>query len=184
MEHNIRRNNTKEEKKPSISNLSGFDDEASSSSCLQKFNEKHVYSLKNNPMCGVTLPQWFQIAGNRWRHISFKYIPRAIFITLLSIVNTFLAIVEYVLYERKINSVDLRNDPVFVVGHPRTGTTLLHNLLAMDERHFFFCTTFCAGFPSSFLWFETIGKRLFAGVIEKTRPMDSMPLHFDLPQVI
>lgn len=166
------------------SNLSGFDDEIQESLPIsQKFCEKHVYSLKNNPMCGVTLTQWIRIAGSMMRYIDLKYIPRAIFITFLSIVNTLLAIVEYFFYQSKINNVTLRDDPIFIVGHPRTGTTLLHNLLAMDERHFFFCTTFCAGFPSSFLWFETIGKRLFAGIIEKTRPMDSMPLHFDLPQV-
>ena len=39
-----------------------------------------------------------------------------------------------------------------------------------------------AGFPSSFLWFESIGKYLFKNILDKTRPMDSMPLSFDLPQ--
>ena len=62
------------------------------------------------------------------------------------------------------------------------GTTLIHNLLASDDDSFYYCTTFCAGFPSCFLWFEEMGKKLFADVIEKTRPMDKMPLHFDLPQ--
>ena len=79
--------------------------------------------------------------------------------------------------------MQLPEDPVFVIGHPRTGTTLLHNLLASDDKSFYFCTTFCAGFPSCFLWFEEYGKYLFAGIIEKKRPMDMMPLHFDLPQV-
>ena len=44
---------------------------------------------------------------------------------------------------------ELNDEPVFVLGHPRTGTTHLHNLLSKDER-FAFATTFSVGFPSSF----------------------------------
>lgn len=38
----------------------------------------------------------------------------------------------------------LHPSPVFVLGHPRTGTTHLHNLLSCDPR-FAFATTFHAG---------------------------------------
>ena len=40
--------------------------------------------------------------------------------------------------------------PVFILGHPRTGTTHLHNLLCKDDR-FAYATTFSVGFPSGFL---------------------------------
>ena len=59
---------------------------------------------------------------------------------------------------------------------------MLHNLLSSDSEHFYYVNTFQCGFPSSFLWFENIGKYLFQGVIDKKRPMDNMDLHFDLPQ--
>ena len=45
----------------------------------------------------------------------------------------------------------VRDDPVFVLGHPRTGTTHLHNILAKDETRFGAATTFDVGFPSGFL---------------------------------
>ena len=38
------------------------------------------------------------------------------------------------------------------------------------------------GFPHCFLWFEKLGKLLFKGILDETRPMDNMRLHFDLPQ--
>ena len=72
--------------------------------------------------------------------------------------------------------------PVFVLGHPRTGTTLLHSLLALDTERFAICDTFMVGFPHCFLCFECIGKFLFKGILSKHRPMDNMRLHFDLPQ--
>ena len=81
-----------------------------------------------------------------------------------------------------IQSTVINDSPVFILGHPRTGTTLLHGLLALDDDEFIYCSTFCAGFPSSFLWFERFGKRCFAGVIDETRPMDNVKLDFDLPQ--
>ena len=149
--------------------------------CLN-FKQKNVYSMKNNPMCGVTLSKWASILYKYWQYIEIQYIPRVIFITIMSIVNSALSFVENFLYGASIQSQQLPDNPVFIIGHPRTGTTLIHNLLSSDESSFYYCTTFCAGFPSSFIWFEKYGKRLFSSVIEKTRPMDSMPLHFDLPQ--
>ena len=71
---------------------------------------------------------------------------------------------------------------MFILGQPRSGTTLLHSLLALDTQRFCYCNTFCAGFPESFLIFESLGKQIFQGILSKTRPMDNMPLHFDLPQ--
>jgi hypothetical protein len=70
--------------------------------------------------------------------------------------------------------------PLFVLGHARSGTTLLHSLLAQDVNRFATCSTFCAGFPDAFLSFETMGKVLFANMLSPTRPMDNMRLHFDL----
>ena len=52
----------------------------------------------------------------------------------------------------------------------------------LKETNFGVCTTFCAGFPSCFLWFEALGKKWFADVMDETRPMDNVPLDFDLPQ--
>ena len=171
--------------------MRGFDDETkgiapSSTSkvkeCAVHFTQKNRFSTKNNPMCGITFWKWLLLLRKSYRNIEWQYVPRAIFITILSIINSLLCMIEHFLYWNKIRKVKLPDNPVFIIGHPRTGTTVLHNILSADEENFFFCSTFCAGFPSSFLFFEKYGKYLFSGVIEKTRPMDSMPLHFDLPQ--
>ena len=85
-----------------------------------------------------------------WR----AYWQRVLFITLLSSLNSFLSLVEIYLHGRCIRETTVDRRPLFVLGHPRTGTTLLHSLLALDERQLGVCSTFCAGFPSCFLWFE------------------------------
>lgn len=160
-------------------NLKGFDDKSNNYNV--KYRKKHVFSLKNNPMSGINFSQWFEILRKYGKYIEFIYYFRALFITCISIFNSFLSIIEDLLYSKSIESAIIPNDPIFLLGHPRTGTTLLHNLLSSDVENYYFCSTFCAGFPNCFLWFEPF-KFLFQGILEKTRPMDSMPLHFDLPQ--
>jgi omega-hydroxy-beta-dihydromenaquinone-9 sulfotransferase len=156
---------------------------SSSSSSSSYFTPKFQWSTKNNPICGICSRAWFQLLYHRRHHIEWTvYWPRLLVVTALSLFNSILSLVEDVLYQNQIQDTVLHPSPVFVLGHPRTGTTLLHSLLALDEHQFATCTTFCAGFPSCFLWFESIGKRLFANVMDATRPMDQVKLHFDLPQ--
>lgn len=72
-------------------------------------------------------------------------------------------------------------DPLFIVGHWRSGTTLLHNLLARDER--FATPDFCqAFFPNSFL---TAGRPLrwfLDRALPKKRLIDDMEIGPGLPQ--
>jgi omega-hydroxy-beta-dihydromenaquinone-9 sulfotransferase len=147
------------------------------------FQRKHNLSTKNNPLCGICLPQWISILRSRSHEIEWTvYWPRLLVISLLAVINSLLAIPEWILYNKKIMNATINPRPVFILGHPRTGTTLLHSILALDRERFAVCTTFCSGFPSCFLWFERFGKVLFSGVIDSHRPMDNVPLHFDLPQ--
>ena len=55
------------------------------------------------------------------------------------------------LFGRRIARQPLHPEPVFILGHPRTGTTHLHNLLALDPA-FAFCSTFHAGRRSAVHW--------------------------------
>lgn len=165
--------------------LQGFDEysETPGESEVYDFVPKHERSTKNNPLCGICLPQWLEILYKRHRQIDWiTYWPRLIVISLLACINSLLAVPEWLIYGRRIEQTKIDPRPVFVLGHPRTGTTLLHSLLALDTKQFAICTTFCSGFPSSLLWFERLGKTLFSGVIDDTRPMDNVKLHFDLPQ--
>lgn len=174
---------------PHRSNLTGFDEVTSAASGpvavdgLFRFTPKHRFSLKNNPLSGVTAWQFALILSKHAREVDWAgpALLRVAFLVVMACLNTGLALVEHVLFGRQIAQQKLHKAPVFVLGHPRTGTTLLHNYLARDTARFGTCSTFAAGFPSSFLWFAPF-KGLLAGILDETRPMDRMPLSFDLPQ--
>lgn len=146
------------------------------------FTPGHSWSFQNNAICGICLGQWLALLW-RFGHLIewFGYWQRVLFVSILAVFNSMLALVEVVLHGRAIARQRIHPRPLFVLGHPRTGTTLLHSLLALDHEQFGTCSTFCAGFPSSFLWFERF-KWLLAGIIGSKRPMDNMSLSFDTPQ--
>mmetsp|Transcript_21946 Transcript_21946/g.32861 ORF Transcript_21946/g.32861 Transcript_21946/m.32861 type:complete len:455 (+) Transcript_21946:156-1520(+) len=192
-------------------NLTGFDSQPQprdhetvekstikSTSGLYHFEPEPVViltsALRNNPMSGITFFRFLRLLFVKKYSIDWwRYAHRLLALLLMSIFNTFLSLMEAIYVHVILRSnprtrrliEQANNDsqaPVFIIGHPRTGTTLLHSLLALDEERFSFCDTFMAGFPHCFLSFERIGKFLFSGILSETRPMDNMKLHFDLPQ--
>lgn len=75
----------------------------------------------------------------------------------------------------------LAGPPVFVIGHWRTGTTLLHELLCLDAR--FTSPTFLQCFaPNHFLLSERILKGPLKFLLPDRRPMDNMAVGWDRPQ--
>ena len=84
---------------------------------------------------------------------------------------------DWLFYGKDYAEAVLNDSPVFILGHPRTGTTLLHNLLSQDAEQFGFANTFHCGFPGGFLTLEK-HNHLLEGVIDKKRPMDNVKLSF------
>jgi hypothetical protein len=82
---------------------------------------------------------------------------------------------------RRIAAIPLPRDPLFVIGHWRTGTTLAHELLSLDDR-FRSPSTYEVFNPRNFLVTEGFFTERTRALIPKTRPQDSMPVDWDLPQ--
>lgn len=70
-----------------------------------------------------------------------------------------LAFLQFLIYGRQIRKTSIANNPVFILGHYRSGTSLLQKLMVSDKR-FGFLTYYDALFPNTNLLF---GKRMQAG---------------------
>ena len=103
------------------------------------------------------------------------------FLVWLGAINSVLALVQRARFGRRIQGARLAGPPIFVVGHWRSGTTLLHELLVLDER-FTAPTTYECFAPEHFL----VSRRLLGPIARvftpARRPMDDMPVGLDLPQ--
>ncbi len=116
-------------------------------------------------------------------HISAKYYPRLVIITLINLINWPFRAWERLLINPGFKNETIKNDPVFIVGHWRSGTTHLHNLLCQDER-LGFVTTYQSVFPDTLL--AGLGRFIFGGftrlLIPGTRKGDNVKLDTANPQ--
>lgn len=112
-------------------------------------------------------------------HPRYWYI--AIIVTFVSFTNTLLKLVQDAIFGRAVRKVKLAAPPIFILGHWRTGTTLLHEFMIRDER-FGYPTTFQCMEPNHFLLTETVFTTWLRFLVPSTRPMDNMKAGFDRPQ--
>lgn len=99
----------------------------------------------------------------------------------LGIYNSLMRAVERALYGRRVRDFTLAHAPLFIIGHWRSGTTLLHNLLAQDPQ-FGFPTMYQAAFCNHFLLTQDVVTRLTGWLMPTTRPMDNLPAGWQIPQ--
>lgn len=84
-------------------------------------------------------------------------------------------------YRKLLANKPLEHDPVFILGHWRSGTTFVHNILAQDPR-FGYTTTYQTVFPHLMMSLQWLFKPLAGMAMPKHRPTDNMELAPDLPQ--
>ncbi len=131
-----------------------------------------------SPLLGSTISNFLKV-------ISLGKISPRVYPTLLL---TFLAvlfavpfqIVERIYYRRKIKKFKFSKPPVFIIGHWRSGTTFLHNLICEDPN-FGYITTYQGVFPNN-MKSQWLFKSFMKWKIPKSRPGDHMELGVDLPQ--
>lgn len=129
---------------------------------------------------GITLGDWLRVLRENHYSIDWPYWGRAAAITLGSVSNSILGRWEHLRFGRKIQAAKVE-PPLFILGIWRSGTTHLHNLLARDDR-FAYPTFYQAVHPHTFLDMETIGARVLAIMLPKTRPQDNVRLGMGEPQ--
>jgi len=106
------------------------------------------------------------------------------YVTLLcSLAMKPIRMVENILYRRRIEQTAIEKDPIFIIGHWRSGTTHLHNVLSQDSKHAY-VTTLQAIFPTCCVVLEKCKplKRLVSLALPEKRMMDNVKLGLDYPQ--
>lgn len=88
---------------------------------------------------------------------------------------------ESLIYGRRIARTRISHPPVFILGHWRSGTTLLHNLMTLDAQ-FTYPNLYQTMFPQNFLLTESVVSTMTGWLLPKTRPMDNVAAGWALPQ--
>lgn len=127
---------------------------------------------------GMTLSQWVGLLRKHRFAIDPPYWPRAAFITGASFLTTLAGWYEDRRYGPALQDVEI-HPPLFILGHRRSGTTHLLNLLAVD-RQFAYPNVYQALNPHTFLTTEGIS-RYASFLSPRTRLVDNMRLGFGVP---
>lgn len=120
------------------------------------------------------------LAAHRFR-IHPARAPMAGLVAGFSLYNSAMSLGQRLLYGRRIREVELEHPPIFIIGHWRSGTTFLHELFFQDER-LTSPTTYECFAPNHFLLTGRVVPKLAWFLLPSRRPMDNMPVGFDLPQ--
>ncbi|MBI1917410.1 MAG: sulfotransferase [Planctomycetes bacterium] len=124
---------------------------------------------------------WARLLVRNHFAIGWRYLYIAVVVSLVSIFHTLLRWLQRAWFGSRIERTTLRDAPLFIVGHWRTGTTLLHELLILDDRHTFPNTYQCLE-PNHFLLTEHLVTRYLHFLMPSRRPMDNMAAGWDKPQ--
>jgi hypothetical protein len=129
----------------------------------------------------MTLGVWLRFAAANGFRISPTRWPMALGITIVSLFNSVLWLVQTALLGRRIERSKMEHPPIFIIGHWRSGTTYLHELLVLDDR-FAYPTTYECFAPSHFLISNWLVARYMKFLLPQKRPMDNMAAGWHLPQ--
>ena len=110
---------------------------------------------------GMPISTWLRLLARNRFAISPLRLHWVVAITGFSLFNSLLRLVQESIYGRRAEATRLERDPVFIVGHWRSGTTMLHEMLVLDPRHSYPTTYQCFA-PNHFLLTEGLVSRYLA----------------------
>lgn len=128
---------------------------------------------------GITWGEWRRLRRIPGVRVEHPFHLRAAVTALWSLANSLSAAIERRRYAEALAAVELK-PPLFVLGHWRSGTTYLHNLLAQDGR-WTYPNLYQVWHPHTFLGSEAIQTRLSARMLPADRGIDQVPVRYDLP---
>ena len=130
---------------------------------------------------GMRPATWAKLLAQGGFRVDPSRVPMLIGVTATTPFNALMAGVQNVVRRADLADAKLHGPPVFIIGHWRSGTTMLHELLVRDER-FGSPTTYQCFAPHHFLVTGSLIRRFGGWLIPGRRPMDNMTAGWELPQ--
>ena len=121
------------------------------------------------------------LAGLRHGTVSLKRLPVALLLTVSGLVVEPFAWLQSLLFHRRVLACACPDDPVVVIGHWRSGTTYLHQLLASDPCAATARNQFIIA-PQAALILKPLLNHFLRQVMTQHRPIDAVSWGPDDPQ--
>lgn len=144
----------------------------------QRPKKKRLY--KAHYLAACRIDNWIRLLWENKFKISREKVLQLLYMIGSSLLLTPFTLLESLMLSLPVRFHKMKKDPVFIIGHWRSGTTYLQNLMTRDKQ-FGWCdpvstTTFC----NSYLLGWLLGK-IQRNVLGEARPMDNMEYKLELP---
>jgi LPS sulfotransferase NodH len=130
-------------------------------------------------LIGIPLHNLWKLMKENKFQVDAKYRRRFMILLLMSARNSIFMVNENRLFSNKIDKAEI--PPLFfILGHWRSGTTLLHNLLSLDDS-FAYPNLFQVSKPFVFLSRETAVSQALKSAEAQKRAMDNVEVVYKSP---
>ncbi len=137
---------------------------------------KHSYLL-----AGTTFGQLVGLLRRNGFSPYPKYLFRLLFLLQNGIWASIFKRREKIRFGKELLNAKPPENPIFIIGHWRTGSTFLHQLMSQDGN-LVTPNVFQVSVPQGFLVSEKYYKPMMSSVMGKHRPMDNVKIGFYEPQ--
>ncbi len=136
--------------------------------------EKYI----RHPLFGTSLKNWIRIITDNGG-VEKGFYLKAVFVTISIIAFSPARILFKIFYHNKIKKNNIDKNPIFIIGHWRSGTTYLHELICMDPK-IRYVSLWNTLLPDSFMILNPV-KEIMSSFLPSTRPMDQIKVQIDGP---
>lgn len=141
----------------------------------------NIAELKYHLLSGSTFYNVSALLYHNNFRVSTPHLLKLLYVLFATLLLTPFQLFEVWAYQRRIAKTPLVKDPVFIIGHWRSGTTFLHNLLAQDDQ-FIYPDTYQCFLPGAFLTGKGFLKAIHKRTLPSVRPMDNVAMNAAFPQ--
>ncbi len=145
--------------------------------------QSFLSSTIEHPLALGSFRSWLRLLEGS-EGIDPEFWPRALAVSLTTLLTSPLRLAEHLRYDQAIRQTAIDPSPLIIIGHWRSGTTHLHNLLSQDQQ-WGYVPLFQTIAPGFGLVGEKTLKPLLARIAHRlhpTRIIDNIPLSFDAAQ--
>ncbi|MEM1304099.1 MAG: sulfotransferase, partial [Planctomycetota bacterium] len=129
---------------------------------------------------GMRVGEWSRLLREHGCRVSGRGWLSIFSVSAMSVVNSACSAYDGLKYGRRIKRVELPAPPLFVLGHWRSGTTMLHEMLIRDPEHT--CpNTYQCYTPHHFNMSERWVTPFTGWMLPKRRPMDNVATGWKRP---
>ncbi len=129
-------------------------------------------------LVGSTISNYFRILNKG--KVAPKYYFKIFLTTLIVLIATPFHLWEEIYFRKKLRKFKFSKPPLFILGHWRSGTTLLHNILSKDPSAGY-VSTYQSLFPNN-LASKWLFRTFMKINMPHKRPADGVELNISFPQ--